>query len=44
MSSTTEYRQMLLCGLDGSGKTSLIKHYNDELDKFAAKNLEDTRP
>ena len=26
---------MLLCGLDGSGKTTLIKHYSSALEEFA---------
>ena len=29
-----EFKQMLLCGLDYSGKTTLIKRYSEELEDF----------
>ena len=32
-----EFKQLLLCGLDFSGKTTLIKHYAQDLNEFAGK-------
>ena len=33
-----EYKQLLLCGLDYAGKTTLIKHYCTDLNDFASKS------
>ena len=32
-----KYYSILLCGLDGSGKTTMIKHYSQDLKDFADK-------
>ena len=32
------FRQMLLCGLDDSGKTTMIKNYASDLEKYASEN------
>ena len=37
MDKTKEFKQLLLCGLDGSGKTTLIKQYSQDLNQYAAK-------
>ena len=35
---------MLLCGLDGSGKTSMIKRYTKALDQFSTTNKDTENP
>ena len=37
-SNKRDHRQMLLIGLDGSGKTTLIKNYSKSLDEFHAES------
>tara|TARA_B110000285_G_C14814483_1_gene463530 strand:- start:467 stop:724 length:258 start_codon:yes stop_codon:yes gene_type:complete len=37
-SKKRDHRQMLLCGLDGSGKTTMIKNYSQALEDFYAEN------
>ena len=38
MGKNKEFKNMLLCGLDYSGKTTLIKKYCQDLEMFAEKN------